>query len=83
VGLIKEKSSMSHSITLLNRTIPYTLKINPRSKRVRLAVYPDASFIVSAPRFVSSRTIEKFIVSKADSWCSTLLYKADSKANTW
>ncbi len=56
---------MSHSIILLNRTISYTLKIYPRSKRVRLAVYPDASFIVTAPRFVSSRTIEKFIVSKA------------------
>lgn len=53
------------SITLLNRTISYTHKINARSKRVRLAVYPDTSFVVTAPRFVSTRTIEKFIVAKA------------------
>lgn len=56
---------MSHSITLLNRTIPYTLKVNPRSNRVRLAVYPDASFVVTTPRFVTSGTIEKFILAKA------------------
>lgn len=53
------------STTLLNRTIPYTLKVNARSKRVRLAVYPDATFVVTAPRFVSIKTIEKFIQAKA------------------
>lgn len=57
---------MPHSITLLNRTINYTLKINTRSRRVRLAVYPDASIMVTTPRFVSSRTIERFMHTKAE-----------------
>ncbi len=56
---------MTHYINLSNQEISYTLKISGRSRSLRLAVYPGGELVVSAPRSLSLRTIEQFIVRKS------------------
>lgn len=57
---------MKKHIELNKKQIEYTLKRNRRSRRLRLSVYCDGRFVVSAPRFVSQNFVESFIISKTD-----------------
>lgn len=43
----------------------YTLNVSGRARRVRLAVYCDGNFIVTAPQNASQNFIEKFILEKS------------------
>jgi predicted metal-dependent hydrolase len=45
--------------------IKYTLRRNARSRSVRISIHGRDEVIVSAPRFVSERFIERFVVSRA------------------
>ena len=56
---------MQQSIEILQRNIGYTLKISGRSRSLRLAVYPGGELVVTAPRFLSIRAIEQFIIRKS------------------
>lgn len=56
---------MQKEIELLEQKIPYTLKTNARAKRLRLAVYHDGAFVVTAPYTMSHGVIEKFIIQKS------------------
>jgi predicted metal-dependent hydrolase len=68
---------MQKNIELLHRKIEYTLKISRRSRSLRLAVYPGGELIVTAPRFLSARAIEQFIIRKS-AW---ILEKIDKLAS--
>ncbi|KKQ79032.1 MAG: hypothetical protein UT02_C0049G0002 [Parcubacteria group bacterium GW2011_GWC2_38_7] len=57
-------------INLQNKKVDYTLKLNPRSRRLKLAVYCDGQFVVTAPRYMSLGSIERFILQKAN-WILT------------
>lgn len=56
---------MQKEIELLEQKIPYTLKTSSRAKRLRLAVYHDGAFVVTAPQTMSHNAIEKFIIQKS------------------
>jgi predicted metal-dependent hydrolase len=53
-------------ITLSNQTIEYTLRINPRSKSIRLAIHAGGEFIVTAPPRATQMMIDSLIKLKAD-----------------
>lgn len=56
---------MKKSIELHKKTVEYILKVSPRARRLRLAIYCDGNFVVTAPQNLSERRIEKFIIQKA------------------
>lgn len=58
---------MKNKIELNKKEVEYTLRVSRRARRMRLAVYCDGNFVVTAPRFMSMGAIERFIVSKG-SW---------------
>ena len=57
---------MKREITISGRKIEYVHKTSKRNRHLRLTVYPGGSLVVSSPRFVSDRVIEKFLNEKAD-----------------
>ncbi len=57
---------MEKSIKLLNIDINYLLKINKRSKGIKLVVYPGGKVIVTVSRYVPQFIINKFLISKSD-----------------
>ncbi len=56
---------MQKNIELQEKTIPYTLKVSSRVRRLRLSIYRDGAFVVTAPRAISENIIEQFIVQKS------------------
>jgi len=56
---------MKKHIELHKRKVPYTLKVSNRAKRLRLAVYCDGAFVVTAPRNINPNIIEKFIIQRS------------------
>ena len=55
---------INKSIKLNNENIDYVLKINKRSKGIRLAVYPGGRVSVTTPRFVPQFIVNKFLIDK-------------------
>lgn len=53
-------------IVLNNQSIEYALKRNARSRRMRLAVHRGGRFIVTIPKRMSERYVERFILEKSD-----------------
>lgn len=45
--------------------IDYILKLSPRARRLRLAVYHDGRVVVTAPRMMNPRLIEPLIMQKS------------------
>ena len=64
---------MRRKTVLHNREVLYTVKKSARARRLRVAVYCDASVIVTAPMDLGEYKIERFLKEKA-SW---LLDKLD------
>lgn len=56
---------MKKHIELHARKVPYTLKVSTRAKRLRLAVYCDGAFVVTAPKNVQLNVVEQFIIKKS------------------
>ena len=56
---------MKNEIELHKKKVEYTLKVSKRARRMRLAIYGDGAFVVTAPQFVGLGTIEQFIVRKS------------------
>ncbi len=65
---------MRKEINLHKRKVEYTLKVSKSARRVRLAVYCDGKFVVTAPRHADLNIVEKFIIQKSK-W---ILDKIDS-----
>lgn len=59
-------SSTKRQIELNKRKIDYTLKISKKARRMRLAVYCDGDFVVTAPYSMNQGLIERFIFEKSD-----------------
>ncbi len=57
---------MQRSIKIGDKEIDYKIKKSKRAKRVRIAVYCDASVVVTMPYRVSENVVEKFLREKAD-----------------
>ena len=55
----------TESITIQGQTIPYTLKISARAKHIRLAIYKDGSFVVTAPKRADKERVQSFIYDKS------------------
>lgn len=58
---------MYKSIKINNQEINYQLKTSHRAKNMRLCIYADGRFVISKPRRLSERLVEKFIIKKS-SW---------------
>ncbi len=70
---------MKRWIKLQNQKIEYTLKISSRTRHLHLIIYGDGSFVVSAPRYLSSKFIKRFITQKS-SWIIKKLAPFKTKA---
>lgn len=57
---------MERHIEINKQKVPYTLKLNSRSKSLKLAIYPGGLFTVTAPRAMSETAVERFIIQKAE-----------------
>ncbi len=57
---------MKKTIRLKNQKIEYKLRESRRVRRLKLAVYCDGSFVVTAPRGFDFSRIEEFIAQKAE-----------------
>ncbi|MEI6529110.1 MAG: M48 family metallopeptidase [Candidatus Falkowbacteria bacterium] len=56
---------MVKEIKLGEQNITYTLKISPRAKRLRLAIYCNGDLIVTQPRNLRTEQVDNFILSKS------------------
>lgn len=56
---------MKKQIELHKKKVEYTLKVSRRARRMRLAIYCDGNFVVTAPQNVSENIIEQFIIRKS------------------
>jgi len=56
---------MQKQIDFDKTKVDYTLKTSKRARHLRLAVYCDGQFVVTAPQNLSQRQIESFILQKA------------------
>lgn len=56
---------MIKKIKLCEKQVRYTLKLSRRARRLRLAVYCDGNFVVTAPRGLDMGLVEKFILQKS------------------
>ena len=57
---------MQRQIQLDNNQINYTLKLSNKARKMRLAIYCDGDFVVTAPKLLSLNLIEHFIAQKAE-----------------
>lgn len=57
---------MKRQIKLNNKKVDYLIKKSKRARRLRLAVYCDGSFVVTAPNDLALGRIENYIVDKAE-----------------
>lgn len=53
-------------IKINGKNIEYSLKRRKGSRSVRLAIYPDGAFVVTAPKWYPVYVIKKFLEEKAD-----------------
>ncbi len=74
---------MKSLILLQNQPIEYTLKHSRRARNVRLAVYCDGNFVVTAPPNVSSNIIEQFIIAKSQWIIDKLAYFKGAAGKTF
>jgi len=56
---------MKRKIELHKKKVEYTLKVSKRARRMRLAIYCDGNFVVTAPRNMSENIVEQFIIRKS------------------
>ncbi|MFA6973331.1 MAG: SprT family zinc-dependent metalloprotease [Parcubacteria group bacterium] len=70
---------MQKKIKINNKEINYTLKRRRGSRSVRLAVYPDGAFVVTAPKWYPVYVIKRFLEEKAD-WIFEKLKNVDFQA---
>ncbi len=57
---------MDKQIKLAGHNINYTLRVSPRAKRLRLAIYCNGELVVTQPLRLRSEIVTKFISDKAD-----------------
>lgn len=70
---------MNKKIKIKNKSIEYTLRRRRGSRSMRLAIYPDGAFVVTAPKWYPVYVIKRFLKEKAD-WIFEKLKDVDFKA---
>jgi predicted metal-dependent hydrolase len=65
------------TIELHKKNVDYTLKVSKRARRMRLAVYCDGTFVVTAPSTMRENIIEQFIIHKSQWILDKLSYFKD------
>ena len=55
---------MLEDLVVKQQCITYILRRNKRSRNVRLTIYPGGSIVVSAPLWITTNIVEKFIEEK-------------------
>jgi len=60
--------NQQRKIFLENREVEYTLRKTRRARRLRVAVYCDATVVVSAPYGFNESLIESFLKNRAGQW---------------
>lgn len=68
---------MKKRIELHKQSVEYTLKVSKRARRMRLAVYCDGTFVVTAPSSMQENVIEQFIIRKSQWILDKLSYFRD------
>lgn len=56
---------MKKQIELHEKKVEYTLKVSKRARRMRLAIYCDTEFVVTAPMNTSHNMVEQFLIKKS------------------
>ena len=56
---------MKKRIEIRERKVEYTLRVSKRARRMRLAIYCDGNFVVTAPQGIDLNMVERFIVGKS------------------
>ncbi|MFA5742869.1 MAG: M48 family metallopeptidase [Candidatus Paceibacterota bacterium] len=56
---------MEKRIELHEKEIEYTLRVSKRTRKLRLAIYCDGRFVVTAPRNIRESVVEQFIIKKS------------------
>ena len=56
---------MKKQIRLHRQNVEYTLRVSKRAQRMRLAVYLDGSFVVTAPHDMTQSLVDRFIIRKS------------------
>ncbi|MFZ4631592.1 MAG: M48 family metallopeptidase [Patescibacteria group bacterium] len=74
--------SIKKQIDLFNQTIEYSLKFSRRAKRLRLAIFSNGDLVVTQPRLMSQRTVEKFIKDKAEWIINKIIYFKNNKVSS-
>ncbi len=69
---------MQKVIKIFDQEIKYQLKSSYRAKNMRLSIYGDGRFVVTKPKRVSEKIIERFIIAKAH-WIIERLKKVDNR----
>jgi len=72
---MRKISTQIKKIELNSVDIEYTLRINPRARHIRLAVYGSGDLVVTQPRFVKFEFVENFLQEKAQ-WILTQITRA-------
>ncbi|HEY5587407.1 MAG TPA: M48 family metallopeptidase [Candidatus Paceibacterota bacterium] len=67
------------SIKIREKNIDYTLKVNKRSKNIRLTVHPDGRCVVTAPRYIPQFIINSFLINKSEWLISKIEYYLNLK----
>ena len=67
-------SEMNKEIILHKQKVAYTLRKSTRAQRMRLAVYPDGSVIVTMPLGLQETVVERFIREKTEWLLSKLIF---------
>ena len=57
---------MQQQINLDNNQIQYTLKLSNKARKMRLAVYCDGEFVVTAPKRMGEGLVEQFLLKHAN-----------------
>ncbi len=70
---------MKRNIKLNNENVQYLLKESKCSRRMKLAVYCDGSFVVTTPKNIDQGVVEKFIVEKSHWVLDRLSFFKNSK----
>jgi hypothetical protein len=56
---------MKREIELNKKKVEYTYKVSSRAKKMRLAIYCDGNFVVTAPRNIDENIITQFLIKKS------------------
>ena len=77
--LRRDRSAVFNRVKINDKDFEFALKLRKGVRYVKLAIYQDGYFVVTAPRFYPLYVIEKFLVERSG-WIADKLKKVDLEA---